>query len=350
MMFEPTSKDWWRALILFGNNMSTYKMGLGDLIINYANKNIEKIPLRELSEDFLDIYQERVDSGKHQKKRTIVKGEEKGLTVIETELKKIQQGETTREKAINSVQKGSLETMVLKKFHTVFNRQIPDPFYQVTKTHLILQKNTLDTFTDNQNKPLTHELSSRWKLLEFGFENTTKEESLEVDFDAEIVIKKNKRTPISQLRPILNGYQRGNCFYCGLKLDGSIEVDHVIPWSAVEHDEIWNLVLAHVECNQLKLDHLPPKPFVKKLIYRNEIVLKSYLPLKEELKKVLGDSGKKRMEHVWSQYKIGVNKPLTIWGGNDKFDPSTDDFYKSWIGNRNASFWERNFDKVPQGN
>ena len=349
-MFEPTSKDWWRAVILYGNNMSTYKMGLGDLLINYANKNREKIPLRELSEDFLDIYQERVNSGKHQKKRTLVNGEEKGLTVIEKELKKIQQGETSREKAINSVQKDSLENMVLKKFHTLFNRQIPDPFYQVTKTHLILQKNILDTFTDHQNKPLNSELSSRWELLEFGFENTTREESLEVDFDAEIVIKKNKRTPISKLRPILNGYQRGNCFYCGVELDDSIEVDHVIPWSAVKHDEIWNLVLAHVDCNKWKLDHLPPKPFVEKLIQRNEIVLQSDLPLKEELKKVLGNSSKKRMEQIWSQYKIGVNKNLTIWGGNDKFDPSNDDFYKTWISNRNASFWERNFDKVPQGN
>ncbi len=345
-MFEPTSKDWWRALILYGNNMSTYKMGLGDLLINYANKNKEKIPLRELSEDFLDIYQQRVNDGKHQKKRTMIKGEEKGLTVIETELKKIKLGETTREKAISVVQKDSLETMVLKKFHTVFNRQIPDPFYQVTKTHLILQKNALDTFTDNQNKPLNHELDSRWELLEFGFENTKEEESLEVDFKSELVIKKNKRTPISQLRPILNGYQRGNCFYCGLKLDDSIEVDHVIPWSAVEHDEIWNLVLAHVDCNRLKTNDLPPKRYVKKLIQRNEIVLRSYLPLKEELKKVLGDSAPKRMEQVWMQYKIGVNKGLPIWGGSDKFDPSNDDFYKSWIGNRNASFWERNFDKI----
>ena len=345
-MFEPTSKDWWRALILYGNNMSTYKMGLGDLLITYANKNKEKIPLRELTEDFLDIYQERVDSGKHQKKRTLVKGEEKGLTVIETQLKKIKLGETTREKAISIVQKDSLENMVLKKFHGVFHRQIPDPFYQVTKTHLILQKNTLDTFTDNQNKPLNRELDSRWELLEFGFENTQEEESLEVDFKSELVIKKNKRTTITQLRPILNGYQRGNCFYCGLELDDSIEVDHVIPWIAINHDDIWNLVLAHVDCNRQKLAHLPPKPFVEKLIQRNEIVLHSDLPLKEELKKVLGDSAPKRMEQVWNQYKIAVNTGLTIWGGNDKFDPSNDDFYKSWIGNRNASFWERKFDKI----
>ena len=345
-MFEPTSKDWWRAVILYGRNMSTYKMGLGDLIINYANKNREKIPLQELSEDFLDIYEERMEKGKHQKMRTMVNGEEKGLTVIERELKKIQQGETSREKAINFVQRDALENMVLKKFHTLFNRQIPDPFYEVTKTHLILQKNTLDTFTDHQNKPLNRELSSRWELLEFGFENTRKDESLEVDFDAETVIKKNKRTTISRLRPILNGYQHGNCFYCGENLDDSIEVDHVIPRTAIEHDEIWNLVLAHEDCNRWKLDHLPPKPFVEKLIQRNEIVLKSDLPLKEELKKVLGNSPKKRMEQVWSQYKIAVNKNLTIWGGNDKFDPSNDDFYKKWIGNRNASFWERKFDKI----
>ena len=106
------------------------------------------------------------------------------------------------------------------------------------------------------------------------------------------------------------------------------------------------MVLAHVDCNQLKTNKLPPKPFVKKLIQRNEIVLKSFLPLKEELKKVLGDSAKKRMEQVWNQYKIAVNTGLTIWGGTDKFDPSNDDFYKSWIGNRNASFWERKFDKI----
>ncbi len=100
-------------------------------------------------------------------------------------------------------------------------------------------------------------------FLEFGFENIRKDESLEVDFDAETVIKKNKRTTISRLRPILNGYQHGNCFYCGEDLDDSIEVDHVIPRTAIDHDEIWNLVLAHEDCNRWKLAHLPPKPFVE---------------------------------------------------------------------------------------
>ena len=52
-MFEPTSKDWWRAVILYGRNMSTYKMGLGDLIINYANKNREKYLFKNYPKIFL---------------------------------------------------------------------------------------------------------------------------------------------------------------------------------------------------------------------------------------------------------------------------------------------------------
>jgi len=236
--------------------------------------------------------------------------------------------------------------MVLKKFHTLFKRQIPDPFYQVTNTHLILQDNLLNIFTDQQNKPMNQELLSRWDLLEFGFENTSGEESIEVDIDSEIVIKKNQRSQISRLRPILNGYQRGKCFYCGLDLEGTIDVDHVIPRVAINHDEIWNLVLSHDECNKWKFDHLPPKPFVEKLIQRNEIVLQSDLPLKEELKKVLGNTPEKRKECVWDQYTIGKNKNLTIWEGSDKFSPANDDFYKTWITSRNDSFWERKFDKI----
>ncbi len=62
-MFEPTSKDFWRAIILYGSNMSTYKMGLGHLLINYADKNLEKIPLRDLSEDFMGLYSDKVKNG-----------------------------------------------------------------------------------------------------------------------------------------------------------------------------------------------------------------------------------------------------------------------------------------------
>ena len=84
-MFEPTSKDFWRALILYGSNMSTYKMGLGHLLINYANKNLQKVPLRDLSENFLTLYQDRTKSGKPQGRRQMVDGVEKNLFLVDTD-------------------------------------------------------------------------------------------------------------------------------------------------------------------------------------------------------------------------------------------------------------------------
>jgi len=344
-MFEPTSKDFWRAIILYGNNMSTYKMGLGHLLINYANKNSQKIPLNELAEDFLTLYQDRTKNGKPQSRRKMVDGTEKGLTYVEQESRKIEQDDTNREKSVDAVLKYALKEMVLKKFHTLFKRQIPEPFYHVTDSHLILQDNLLNLFTDQQNQAMSKEALSRWDLLEFGFENISGDESIEVSEDLEIVRKKKQRSQISRLRPILNGYQQGKCFYCGEELYSPIEVDHVIPFDAIKHDEIWNLVLAHEQCNRWKFNFLPQKHFVMNLIKRNEFVLHSDLPLKEQLKKMVGNTPEKRKEMVWNQYTIAKNKGLKIWEGSEKFNPATDDFYKQWINYLNNTFWERKLDQ-----
>ncbi|KER05903.1 HNH endonuclease protein [Marine Group I thaumarchaeote SCGC AAA799-E16] len=345
-MFEPTPKDFWRAIILYGSNMSTYKMGLGHLLINYANKNLEKIPLRDLSEDFMSLYSDKVKSNKPQSRRKIINGVEKGLTYVEQEARKIQQEGKNKEKAVDSVLKNSLENMVLKKFHTLFKRQIPDPFYQLTDTHIILQKNLLELFSDKQNQVMDTEVMSRWDLLEFGFENLSGEESIEIDDNLEYVVKKSQRSQISRLRPVLNGYQDGICFYCGEELFDPIHVDHVIPHDAINHDQIWNLVLTHEQCNLWKSDHLPQKHFVQKLINRNEFVLQSDLPLKEELRKVLGTIPEQREKMVWNQYKVAKDKGLTLWEGDEAFNPAKDSLYKEMVDWKRDSFWERKFDKI----
>ena len=53
--------------------------------------------------------------------------------------------------------------MVLQKFHTVFNKQIPKPFYTISDNgnYLILQNNLLQIFADNDTQYLDNELSSR---------------------------------------------------------------------------------------------------------------------------------------------------------------------------------------------
>lgn len=37
----------WKSVIQYGKNQSTYKMALGDLLIDYAKKNQEQVSLDE---------------------------------------------------------------------------------------------------------------------------------------------------------------------------------------------------------------------------------------------------------------------------------------------------------------
>lgn len=327
VLIVPTDRDYWRALILYGKNQSTYKMALGQLLINYANRNFSKISMDELADDFLTVYEDRTKSGMPQNKTL---GRQ---TYVEQEVDNLKAGVGNREKSIQVVKEKALKNMVLKKFHTLFNNPIPKPFYRFSddERYLLLQDNLLNVFTDKQNQTLNKELFSRWDLLEHGFADSKHEELIEVDEKLEYVRKGEKRIPLTPLIPVLNGYQQGRCFYCGEELFEPIHVDHVIPYQAIRHNEIWNLVLAHEACNEDKSDNVPPKHFVENLIARNEFVLKSDLPLKEELKKVLGKTHEIRREKVESQYIFAKNKIVRIWGGHDRYNPKEDTFYRSWM-------------------
>ena len=61
------------------------------------------------------------------------------------------------------------------------------------------------------------------------------------------------------------------CFYNESHnlIEGNIHADHVIPFSYIREDEIWNYVLSCDKCNLAKSDYLPPQKFLVKLIDRN---------------------------------------------------------------------------------
>jgi hypothetical protein len=61
-----TNEDYWRALILYGKNQSTYKIALGKMLLNYSYVNKEKVSLNELADDFFNLYSDRMNNGKAQ--------------------------------------------------------------------------------------------------------------------------------------------------------------------------------------------------------------------------------------------------------------------------------------------
>jgi 5-methylcytosine-specific restriction endonuclease McrA len=65
------------------------------------------------------------------------------------------------------------------------------------------------------------------------------------------------------------------CFYCGENIvDNDISVDHVIPWSYMFSDDLWNLVYCHKGENSEKSNRLPSEEDLTRLEERNRQLLK----------------------------------------------------------------------------
>jgi len=315
--------DLWRGVILHGKNASTYKIALGQLLINYSNRNFTKIPLDELAQDFYHTYQKRMEKGLRQNKTS---GRD---TYVEQMVNEVKVGKTKESNALDFIKENALKNMVLQRFNTICGKKIPEPFYTFDDRNLMLSNNVLEVFTGKQNSALQNELNSRWDLLEHAFTESNAAATLELDEKLEWLIHTTKRTNITSFIDVLQGYQQGKCFYCGDEMDGAIEVDHVIPRQALGHDEVWNLVLAHKFCNQDKSDNLPPKPFIEALFVINEYVMDSNLPLREHLRLAVKKTPAERWNQIQEAYKF-ANKKIgdRFWGGNKSYDPRENPHYK----------------------
>ncbi|EKN69296.1 hypothetical protein BABA_10551 [Neobacillus bataviensis LMG 21833] len=81
----------------------------------------------------------------------------------------------------------------------------------------------------------------------------------------------SKRPSLDQFYQVLSSFYNGICFYCGkgIKKDAA-HVDHFIPWSFVQADQLWNLVIACSACNLSKSDKLANEQFLETVVDRNK--------------------------------------------------------------------------------
>ena len=136
---------------------------------------------------------------------------------------------------------------------------------------------------------LVAEVASRWDLLEAAFAMRLPVEALGTAEHMLYRIRGYDRIDITGVRPVLNGYQNGRCFYCDEALEWErVHVDHVIPRSFLHHDEIWNLVLADEACNLAKSAQLPARAYLEQLYERNESYIASDHPIKRHLVAQMG--------------------------------------------------------------
>ena len=154
---------------------------------------------------------------------------------------------------------------VLAAFHTTKPLQMPPLYEWIPKRgHIVL---SAESHTLLKSQGIALETIANYHWADF-LETTNRL--------APRIIQKVKRDgarrrSLAPYLKILTAEIEERCFYCDASFDATVRptVDHVIPWSFLVDDPLWDLVLACRPCNTAKSDLLPDQRFIDKLIERN---------------------------------------------------------------------------------
>jgi len=321
---QLTPLDCWRAVVLLGRNTATYKIALAHSLALFVSQGHTLISMNQLAETFFDLYLKRLVEGRPQ---LSYPGRQ---TVMERIVALHNVGKLDREAAIERVTLEAFDD-VIPRFHTVGDLAVPIPFYEQTKAGLVLTDEAFQVFK-NTSDDLLAELNSRWSLLEAAFIMKRQDCRMENDIRAIYLKTGYERTNITQNVPFLNGYQNGMCFYCGDPLAGyEVHVDHCIPRQLIQHDELWDLVLAHRFCNLQKEDLLPGRRYLEKLIARNEHIVASNHPARQKIIDKLGSTSAQRSATTNQVYAHAELVLGGSWEGIRGYDPEQDSTFKKFL-------------------
>lgn len=196
----------------------------------------------------------------------------------------------------------------------------------------------LELALSSEAADLLLEAESRWHLVEEAWSAKSDGTPLIVLYDAprEVLVPAltGRRRSITEVRPALNGYQKGHCFYCfkpiGLSAGSvSADVDHFLPHSLMARgfphnlDSPWNLVLACPTCNRGnagKFASVPHNRYLARLHKRNEFLIGSNHPLRETLIFTTGADRRTRLHFLQSAMDTAISiSPAKIgWSATDE--------------------------------
>jgi len=291
----PTASDQWRAIILFGRNVASYKFALAKALHQLAPEAGTLVKLEDLALPFaLQICEHLRIEDKQATSRS---------SAFLDGCRQFNDG------GINESQLAALAAArgfanVIDAFHVLGSEDTPLRFFVDERTANRGIRIT-DEFGALSEKPdfsdLGLEVESRWRLVETAW-RLQLARSMVVSHDADtsallLPDHANRRKPVTSSRSALNGYQQGKCFYCSCAIsitesEQLADVDHFFPHKLKQAgfgsaiDGVWNLVLACQGCNRGidgKADRLPTEEFLERLHTRNEYLITSHHPLRETL-------------------------------------------------------------------
>ena len=121
---------------------------------------------------------------------------------------------------------------------------------------------------------LSQLLNYKWAQLLERYNHSPKIAS-KVKGISDNTIKRNNLTKYKNVLLQYTNYQPID-FYTGEVLDeNDISLDHVIPWSFMYSDDIWNLVITSKSNNSSKSNSVPTQEIIDKLKQRNQLLLQT---------------------------------------------------------------------------
>jgi hypothetical protein len=294
----PSIDSYWRSIVLFGKNTSSYKFSLAESLLDEAKSGKSSVTLEEIAFPYAENVCRHIED--HPRQSTGKQG---------SFLKACQEfndGEISQDELIDSTVESGFN-YVLDAFHIVNGKEVPVRFFEVEgsgksrKVHI--PDITYELIEGDFGDDIESEAEARWDLVEYawdvGISSNLLTEKSEDGKDIILVDNSLRRKNVESAKDALNGYQKGRCFYCYeyISLDLNDEehrcdVDHFYPHTLqplipeVNFDGVWNLVLACKECNRGrggKFAYAPAVKYLERLSKRNEFLIGSHHPLRETL-------------------------------------------------------------------
>ena len=307
MSFPKTNDETFRATFLniltHGSKDSTYQFAFARFLLDYSKDNDKpKVPFSKISEYFLEYYWHQICNAKIKQTRKdhIKKPEITKLILKEFKLEyyaqiyeKIKQDESEKvEKCQDEIRKKCFKD-VTYAFQNLSDKSEKKIFFKysiskITPRYYFDKKGQKRRRSDKIEIDLSKGITLNSKAIDFfrRFHATLSRvvilewarflESRNPGFPQLISTIEAQIPPrnLTTERKHLSKFQK-KCFYCTKKLSNSdveVHVEHVIPFSYIKHNQMWNLVLACKDCNLEKMASLPePKQkWLKKLSKRNK--------------------------------------------------------------------------------
>ena len=171
--------------------------------------------------------------------------------------------ETALRKTISTLKKD-----VSYRFLNLNGKKLDVYRYNKGDSSLWISTGLLQEFRDNE-RDLYDLINYRWGMILETF-NSSPRINKKVKIMDEREIKRKPLTKYKQWLDIENPSHI--CFLCGQEItDKELSIDHVIPWSYMYSDDLWNLVYVHRGCNSSKSNVVPSEEGIAKLKERVDV-------------------------------------------------------------------------------